>query len=72
MEKVGLVEALNKTETLTVRVSPLQKERLIEAARIVSAQKGETVDPMTLARDLIVQGVEVIRGAQDSSRVGVT
>jgi hypothetical protein len=54
-------EELNKTEQINLRVSAVQLERLDEAVRIVSLEKGEAVDRATLARELIVQGVENIR-----------
>ena len=64
--KVGDVEELNKTEALNVRISEVQKQRLAEAAQIVSLERGELVDPTTLARELIVAGADEIRGRSKS------
>lgn len=55
------MDDLNKTEQLNLRVSGLQREWLAEAARIVSRERGEIIEEATLARELIVAGVEGIR-----------
>lgn len=55
------MEDLNKTEQINVRISQVQKDRLAEAAQVVSLERGELVDPSSLARELIASGADVIR-----------
>lgn len=55
------MEELSKTEQINIRISEAQKQRLAEAAQIVSLERGELVDPSTLARELIVAGADTIR-----------
>lgn len=59
--KVVTVEDLIKSEVLQIRISLVQKEWLAEAARIVSAERGEAYDLSTLAREFIVAGAETVR-----------
>lgn len=51
---------LRKTGTLTIRISPDQRAKLGRAARVESQRKGETVDESTLARELMMAGVDSI------------
>ena len=55
------MEDLIKSEVLQIRISLVQKEWLAEAARIVSAERGEAYDLSTLAREFIVAGAETVR-----------
>ena len=69
LTKVGHVADENKdeaadlslTEQLNIRVSALLRQRLAEAAEIVSLERGVRLDQTTLARELIVAGVDEIR-----------
>jgi len=54
------MDDLNKTEQLNIRVSGAQKDLLAEAAGVVSRERRESVEPTTLARELIVAGAETI------------
>lgn len=65
------MEELNKTEQVNVRISAVQKERLAEAAQIVSRERGELVDPATLARELIVAGADEIRARKPTDEAAV-
>lgn len=55
------MDDLVKAGSLNIRLSKDQRQRLTEAADIVSRQRGEVVDLGTLARELIVQGADDIR-----------
>jgi uncharacterized protein (DUF1778 family) len=59
------MDDLNKTEQINIRISLAQKEWLAEAAQVVSRERGELVDPATLARELIVAGTEEIRSRSE-------
>lgn len=61
MTEPGNPEDLALTEQLSVRVSPILKRRLEQAAAVVSGERAMKVDPLTLAREIIAFGVETIR-----------
>ena len=63
------MEELSKTEQINIRISEAQKQRLAEAAQIVSLERGELVDPSTLARELIVAGADTIRAKAQADAV---
>lgn len=55
------MDDLTKTEQLNLRISPIQKAWLAEAAEVVSREKGALVPVSTLALDLLMEAVEAIR-----------
>jgi hypothetical protein len=54
------MRTLRKLPRLTTRYTSEQLARLARAAKIVSAERGETVDESTLSRELTMRGVEEI------------
>lgn len=49
---------LGKTKTLNLRLSPEQRKRIDRAAKLVSQDKGETVEPSTLFREFGMERVD--------------
>jgi hypothetical protein len=49
---------LGKTKTLNLRLSPEQRRRIERAAKLVSVEKGETVEPSTLFREFGMERVD--------------
>ncbi len=61
MTETSNPDELSRTEQINLRLSPVQVARLRQAADVVSLERAEQVDPSTLARELLMAGVEEIR-----------
>jgi hypothetical protein len=62
------MRSLNKVSRITVRLTPDQERRTEAAAAIVSRQKGESVKPSTLLRELAMPHIDQI--VADNGRAG--
>jgi ribosome recycling factor len=54
------MKRFNKTAPVMVRLTEEKKQQLVRAAKKVSEDRRETVEPSALAREIIMEGVERI------------